>query len=158
MRRLTILLILISASLLSPAPSGAQTVSECLVDRVIDGDTVVLNCESRRVIVRLIGVDTPETVHPRKPVEPDGPAATRFLKNLLSGERVRAQFAARPDKYRRALAYLYRADDALLINREIIRQGYGRVYTKSPFALRGEFIALEADARRHRRGLWAAGQ
>ena len=57
------------------------------VNRVVDGDTVRIDYQGEDVSVRLIGVDTPETVHPRRPVEPFGPEATQFLIALLARER-----------------------------------------------------------------------
>jgi micrococcal nuclease len=86
------------------------------------------------VKARLIGVDTPETVHPSKPVEHYGREASLFLTNLLKGESVYAVYdQERTDRYGRTLAYLFRAPDGLFVNAEIIRQGYGHAYTRFPF-------------------------
>ena len=83
----------------------------------------------------MVGVDTPETVHPQKPVEYYGREASMFLTNLLTGEEVYVK--RHPEnatgKYGRTLLYLYRAPDGLFVNLEIIRQGYGRAYTVYPF-------------------------
>ena len=92
------------------------------VERVIDGDTVVLDGGER---VRLIGVDTPETVHPTKPVERFGREASEFTKSMAEGQRVRLEYESggdREDRYGRTLAYVYLGDGTLL-NREIIEQG-----------------------------------
>src|SRR5439155_26557732 len=92
------------------------------VVRVVDGDTIVLDGDEK---VRLIGVDTPETVHPRKPVERFGHDASAFTRRLLQGERVALGFdQQRTDRYGRTLAYVY-LTDGRLANEEIIRQGYG---------------------------------
>ena len=80
--------------------------------RVIDGDTVVVSLGGQETTVRLIGVDTPETVHPSKPVEACGKEASQFPRNLLKGESVYVRYeSAVPtqDKYDRTLAYLFRA-------------------------------------------------
>ncbi len=128
------------------------------VVRVIDGDTVVLLMDGKETKVRLIGVDTPETVHPSKPVEAYGKEASRFTENLLKGEAVYLDYEAGPsklDKYGRLLAYLYRAPDGLFINLEIVRQGYGHAYTKFPFKDMEVFRHYERRAREAEKGLWA---
>ena len=103
------------------------------VVRVVDGDTIIVG---NGIKVRLIGVDTPETVHPSKPVERYGKEASRFTDNLLKGEKV--YLVSDPggdkiDKYGRTLAHVYRAPDGLFVNAEIIRQGYGHAYTRFTF-------------------------
>jgi micrococcal nuclease len=75
--------------------------------KVVDGDTVKITYEGKETTVRLIGVDTPETVHPSKPVEAFGKEASNFTKNLLLGESIYLRFDGnRTDKYGRMLAYL----------------------------------------------------
>jgi len=129
----------------SPAISG-------IVQRVIDGDTIVV---SNVGTVRLIGVDTPETVDPRKPVEYFGREASAFTARIAAGKPVRLEFeGSRKDKYDRTLAYVYLADGRLL-NAELIRQGYAHAYTQFAFSKMEEFRALQRDAMEHRRGLWA---
>ncbi|MBM3329111.1 MAG: thermonuclease [Calditrichaeota bacterium] len=131
------------------------------VKRVIDGDTVVLQIEGREETVRLIGVDTPETVKPGTPMEPYGPEANRFTKNLLSGEEVLLEYErngkAGKDRFGRTLAYIYRSPDGLFVNSEIIRQGYGRLYRKEKSRLHREFEMSERAARRAGRGMWGIG-
>ena len=128
------------------------------VTRVVDGDTLVLDGGER---VRLIGVDTPETVHPRKPVQCFGTDASKFTKRLAQGQTVRLEFdqanahVLHRDKYQRTLAYVY-LSDGRLINREIILQGYGHAYTHYPFRYLEKFRAAEREARRNGRGLWGA--
>ena len=101
-----------------------------LVVRVIDGDTVVVLLDSILIKVRLIGIDTPETVHPRKPVEPYGPEASQFTSNLLIGEWVYLKYGnQKSDLYGRTLVYLFRVRDNLFVNLEIVRQGCGKVCT-----------------------------
>ena len=110
------------------------------VSRVVDGDTIVVVGQPTKtgiptITVRLIGVDTPETVHPSKPVEHYGKEASAFLTNLLKGEKVYLRPEGEKlakDKYGRALAYAYRAPDGLFVNAEIIRQGYGHAYMSAP--------------------------
>ena len=126
--------------------------------RVIDGDTVVLQKNGVDYKIRLIGVDTPETVHPLKPVEWYGKEASQFLRNLLRGESVYLAYetkTAELDRYGRVLAYLYRAPDSLFVNLEIVRQGYGHAYTQYPFKHMELFRSYERKAQEARKGLWS---
>jgi micrococcal nuclease len=121
------------------------------VKRVIDGDTILLANEER---VRLIGVDTPETKHPQKPVQRFGKEAHLFTKKMAEGKQVRLEYdQQRRDRYGRLLAYVYLLDGTSL-NAEIIKQGYGFAYTRFPFKYLDEFRQYEKEARENRRGLW----
>ena len=121
------------------------------VKRVVDGDTIVLENDER---VRLIGVDTPETVHPQKPVEYFGKEASAFTKKLCEGKSVRLEYDwQRKDKYGRTLAYVY-LEDGTFVNAEIIKQGYGHAYTQFPFKYLEEFRSYERSARENGVGLW----
>ena len=125
---------------------------------VIDGDTIKVEMAGETVTVRLIGVDTPETVHPSKPVEVFGKEASAFTRNLLLGEWVHFGYdTERTDKYGRTLAYVLRAPDGLFVNLEIVRQGYGHAYTQYPFKHMELFRAYERRAREIGKGLWADG-
>ena len=120
--------------------------------RVVDGDTIILSNNER---VRLIGVDTPETKHPQKPVEYFGKEATAFTNRMVGGKVVKLRYdQQRRDKYGRLLAYVYLVDGTFL-NAEIIKQGYGYAYTKFPFKYMEEFRQYEKEAREAKRGLWA---
>jgi len=124
------------------------------VTRIIDGDTIIVSDDIR---VRLIGVDTPETVHPQKPFEHYGKEASLFVTNLLKGEKVYligGNGVLGKDRYGRKLAFLYRYPDGLFVNAEIIRQGYGHAYIEYPFEYLEEFLQLERFARRAEKGLW----
>ncbi len=124
------------------------------VVEVVDGDTFKVQAGNRELTVRLIGVDTPETVHPSKPVEYYGKQASDFLKNLLQNQTVRLYFDERKtDSYGRVLAYVYLHDT--LVNVKMIQEGYGYAYTRFPFVRLDEFIAYEEEARTAGRGLWA---
>jgi micrococcal nuclease len=130
------------------------------VVRVVDGDTVVVLIDGKQTRVRLIGVDTPETMHPQKAVEAYGKEASQFTRNLLEGESVYLEYEAgvsKLDKYGRTLAYVYRVPDRLFINQEIIRQGYGHAYTKYPFKHLEAFRAQERAAQEAKKGLWGEG-
>jgi micrococcal nuclease len=128
------------------------------VAKVIDGDTLVL---SPNETVRLIGVDTPETKHPNKPVECFGPVASAFTKAMAEGKEVRLELDEvntrrdHKDPYGRTLAYVYLENGAFL-NLEIVRQGFGRAYTKFRFRYRDRFRNLERNAQENKLGLWSA--
>ena len=127
------------------------------VVRVIDGDTIVVRDIDKEIKVRLIGIDTPETVHPSKPVEHYGKEASRFTDNLLKGEKAYLVSDAegdKVDKYGRTLPHVYRYPDGLFVNAEIIRQGYGHAYTRFPFKYMEEFRHIERFAREAEKGLW----
>lgn len=126
------------------------------VKRVVDGDTIVLENGER---VRLIGVDTPETKHPKKAVEYFGKEASAFTKRMCQGKTVRLEFdqanthLGHKDKYGRTLAYIF-LDDGTFLNAEIVKQGYGFAYTRFPFRYLEEFRKNEREAREQGRGLW----
>lgn len=124
--------------------------------RIVDGDTVIIDYEGADTSVRLIGVDTPETVHPNKPEEEYGKEASMFLHNLLQGESVYLRFDVdKTDNFGRTLAYLYRVPDGLFVNLEIVRQGYGYAYTQYPFEQIDLFRHYVERARLTEKGLWA---
>lgn len=129
--------------------SGIKNARLCI--RVVDGDTIILDGKEK---VRLIGVDTPETVHPSKPVEYFGKEASAFTKRMVEGKRVKVEYDWQgTDKYGRTLAYIY-LEDGTFLNAEIVRQGYGHAYTKYPFKYMDEFRKYEREARENNRGLW----
>ena len=134
--------------LLVPVSAEAQR-----VERVVDGDTIIVSGVGR---VRLIGVDTPESVDPRRPVEFFGKEASAFTRRLVDGKRVRLEYDwERTDRYGRTLAYVHLPDGSF-VNAEIIKQGYGHAYTRFPFKYLDEFRRFQREARRAGRGLWGA--
>ena len=134
-----------------PREAARELSREYVVERVVDGDTIIVSGIGR---IRLIGVDTPETVDPRRPVEFFGREASAFTKRMLDGQRVRLEYDwERTDKYGRTLAYV-RLLDGTLLNAAIIRQGYGHAYTRFPFKYLDEFRGYEREAREAGRGLW----
>lgn len=152
---------------LEEGPASAVT----LVSRVVDGDTIEVRLGGRVEDVRLIGVDTPETVKPDTPVQCFGERASHFTKRRLTGRRVRLVFGAeRRDVYGRLLAYVYLAQPTLYVSKAVksrlryrffnptlVRRGLARSLTIPPndrFAPR--FRQLELGAARAGRGLWGA--
>lgn len=125
-----------------------------MVERVIDGDTLKLS-DGRKI--RLIGVDTPETVHPFKPVECYGKEASNFTKREIEGKLVLVvpdDLNNYKDKYGRDLAYIYRASDMFFLNMKLVSRGYARAYIRFPFTKKDEFILAEKYAKDHDLGLW----
>ena len=129
------------------------------VVRVVDGDTIVVKLDGENQSVRLIGIDTPETVRPNSPVEEFGREASAFTTNLLAGESVwlapdqGRQFQR--DALGRVLAHVYRVPDGLWVNLEVVRQGYGHANPDFPFRHEELFKAYESRARDAGKGLWA---
>lgn len=124
------------------------------VERVVDGDTIQVLYKGKKESVRLIGVDTPETVHPSKPVQPYGPEASAFTKEHLTGKDVGLEFdVEQRDKYGRLLAYVWLGNE--MFNRTLVREGYAQMATFPPNVRHvDEFKALQQEAREAHRGLW----
>ncbi len=126
-----------------------------VVERVVDGDTFIIAGGER---VRMIGVDTPETVKPGTAPQPYGKEASQYTETMLSGKKVRLEFdVAERDKYGRLLAYVY-LEDGTFVNEKLVSEGYARVMTVPPNVKYAErFLAAERKARQERRGLWGLG-
>jgi micrococcal nuclease len=149
------------ASAPSPTePTRHPVAANATVVRVVDGDTIRARLDGGgEEPVRLIGIDTPETKDPRKPVQCYGrEAAARTAALLPRGTRVRLErdVEAR-DRYGRLLAYVFRASDGLFVNLALAREGYAQVLTIPPnVAHAEEFVAAVREAREAGRGLWSA--
>ena len=128
------------------------------ITSVVDGDTVKVNINGAVETLRLIGMDTPETVDPRKPVQCFGKEASNKAKELLVGTKVRLEkdpTQGELDKYGRTLAYIYR-EDGLFYNKYMIEQGYAHEYTyNTPYKYKTEFKAAQKSAQENLRGLWS---
>lgn len=128
------------------------------VTSVVDGDTIKVNINGTVETLRLIGMDTPETVDPRKPVQCFGKEASNKAKELLVGTKVRLEKDSTQgelDKYGRTLAYIYR-EDGLFYNKYMIEQGYAHEYTyNTPYKYQVEFKAAQKSAQENLRGLWS---
>jgi micrococcal nuclease len=135
---------------------SAPRSAAALVTRVVDGDTIEVQIGGEIDDVRLIGVDTPETVDPDSPVQCFGPRASHYAHRLLDGRRVRLVFGVeRRDAYGRLLAYAYIGHR--FVNAELVRRGLARTLSIPPNTLHRElFERLELAAGRGGRGLWGA--
>lgn len=130
------------------------------VTSVSDGDTITVDMNGSEEIVRFIGIDTPETQDPRKPVQCYGHEASNYTKDLLRGKSVRLQadpLDTNRDRYGRLLRYIYLADGTLL-EEKLLNEGYALAYTAFPFEKASEFEAYEQTARTAGKGLWSACQ
>ena len=132
-----------------------------MVVNTVDGDTVDVSIVNPpeglrpRERIRLIGVDTPETVHPLKKVERFGKESSNFTRNgLLEKEVFLALDWQLWDAYGRLLAYVCLPNGSCF-NAQLIEEGYGHAYTVYPFQFLEEFRELEQRARAEGRGLWA---
>ena len=128
------------------------------VTKVVDGDTVAVNINGKNATIRLIGLDTPETVDPRKLVQCFGKEASARAKEILAGKRVRLEMdglQGQLDKYGRLLAYVF-LEGGALFNKLMIAEGYGHEYTYHlPYKYQKEFKEAEKTARENQKGLWA---
>jgi len=129
------------------------------VTKVTDGDTIHVEIGGGDETVRLIGIDTPESVDPRTPVECFGKEAAAHLAELIpvgTDVRLVRDVEAR-DRYGRLLAYVYRASDDLFVNLAMARDGYAAQATFPPNVAHVEDITRAvAEARDAGRGLWSA--
>jgi endonuclease YncB( thermonuclease family) len=137
-----------------PDPPKGAVAAE--VQRVVDGDTFVASVNGRRERVRVIGVDTPESVDPNRPDEPFGEEASNFAKHHLDGRTVRMAGDAEPrDRYGRMLAYVWLGDGTFW-NALLAAEGYAQQLTIPPNVTYADlFRRLVGEARRENRGLWA---
>lgn len=140
---------------LHPSPLTYGTVS-----RVIDGDTVIVSGDGRSQDVRVLGIDTPETVDPRKPVGCYGPQASAFTKHLLTGRRVRLEYDRQlHDRYGRFLAYVYLEEPRgeMFVDARLVQLGYARILSIPPNTRHAALLAqLQQQAALAGRGLWSA--
>lgn len=149
-----------SASLSSSAspsasvqPTGALV--QAVVKRVIDGDTIELTDGKK---VRYIGMDTPETVHPEKPVQCFGKEASEENKRLVEGQTIRLEKdVSETDRYGRLLRYVYL--DGIMVNDTLVRQGFAYASTYPPdVKYQDQFSTAQKEARENMRGLWKSCQ
>jgi micrococcal nuclease len=132
------------------------------VARVIDGDTLDLDVPDgpkSTTRVRLWGVDTPETKHPRKGVQHFGPEAEAFTRNRCLGRTVTVQLVRgrTRDRYKRLLAYVILPDGTML-NRKLVELGYGYADPRYDHPYLAQFRQLQQEARSAGRGLWEAAR
>ena len=128
------------------------------VTKVVDGDTIWVDNNGQRLKIRMIGLDTPETVDPRKPVQCFGREASAQAKAILSGQLVYLEIDPSQDtidRHGRTLGYLW-TSSGRLFNLDMIADGYAYEYTYDlPYRYQADFKAAEADASANDHGLWS---
>ena len=154
-----VLLVVVALLVVRPWEGGGDAgpaAATVRVLRVVDGDTIEIGLDGGREDLRLIGIDTPETVKPDTPVQCYGPRASAFTHGLLENRTVRVVFGVeRRDVYGRLLGYVRLGDR--LVNAMLVRRGLARTLTIPPNdRLAPLFDRLELEAARAGRGLWAA--
>lgn len=153
----------LSQSVLSPTPSSnsavlSSTKQGSKVIKVVDGDTIKVEINDKKETVRLIGIDSPETVDPRKPVQCFGKEASDKAKEVLNDQFItleKDETQGERDKYGRLLRYIF-LDDDTNFNKLMIDEGFAHEYTyRIPYKYQKEFKQAEKEAREAKRGLWA---
>jgi len=156
--------VLSSQTAMTPTPIHTAAyvtgvVTNAHVRKVVDGDTIEVDLNGQKETIRMIGINTPETVDPRKPVECFGKEASNKGKEVLTGHDVRLE--ADPtqtdrDKYNRLLRYVFR-DDGLFYNQFMVEQGYAYEYTyDAPYQYQKVFKDAQTEAETNGRGLWSS--
>ncbi len=144
----------VSASATASA-SGGDYDKTVTVSRVVDGDTVEISPAVGGINdVRLIGIDTPETVDPSEEVEPYGPEASTFATEELTGQSVGLEFGVeRTDQYDRLLAYVYVGEE--MFNEILVEEGYAQAYPYEPDTeYEDRFAAAQEEAKAPALGIW----
>lgn len=127
------------------------------VVRVVDGDTIIVDIDGDETRVRLIGIDTPESVHPDDTLNSErGKTASDFTSELLTGKQVYLEYGEeKTDKYGRTLAYVFLSDKTM-VEEELLRSGMAEVLTIEPNSKYASFFEkLEAEAQRNKSGFWS---
>ncbi|MBR4196367.1 MAG: thermonuclease family protein [Synergistaceae bacterium] len=146
--------------------SGNQDFVQAVIVRAVDGDTAVVKVDGQERRVRFLGVDTPETVHPNKPVQFFGKEASNFTKESLNGRRVWLEYDANPqDRYGRHLAYIWLNNPKTInessirgnmFNAKLLLGGYAKVMIIKPNKrYESEFRKFQEEARNKKLGVWS---
>ena len=136
---------------------NAQSLVRARVTQVIDGDTISVRfSDGHEETIRLLGIDTPETHHPNKPVECFGPEAEQFTRSQLDGRSIELEYdVERKDKYGRTLAYIYVRRERF--NDQLVRRGFARILNISPNTkYASELLGHELRAKKSGEGLWGS--
>lgn len=142
-------------------PAIAQARAEAKLLKVIDGDTLSVSLNGKTETIRIIGIDTHETVDPRKPVQCFGQEASRHAKLYFEDTDRKVWLEADPtqgdrDKYQRLLRYVFTDDDTVDFGKVMILLGYASEYTYDlPYKYQTIYKQAEKEAREGKKGLWA---
>ena len=147
-------------TIISTEESNESNLNLYNVVRVVDGDTIIINKDGAETKVRLIGVDTPESVatgnNAYKNCE-EGKIASEFTKSLLNGVSVSLEYDVSPqDKYGRDLCYVY-LEDGKMLNELLLEKGYARLMTVPPnVKYVDEFTKIQKTAQEMSEGFWSS--
>jgi micrococcal nuclease len=136
-------------------PDSNMKYIDALVTNVVDGDTIHVLIHNKKETVRFVLVNTPETKHPNKPIEPYGPEASQFVKDLLEGKEVKLeQDVSATDRYGRLLMYVWLNDR--MVNEILLEKGLARVAVFPPNVKYVEpFRAVQKKAQEAKLGIWS---
>ena len=127
------------------------------VVRVVDGDTIIVDIDGAETRVRIIGIDTPESVHPDDTLNSErGKVASDYTSALLTGKQVYLEYGEeKTDKYGRTLAYVFLSDKTM-IEAELLKNGMAEVMTIEPNSKYASYFeCIEDEAKRNRSGFWS---
>jgi micrococcal nuclease len=129
------------------------------VIRIVDGDTFVVSLSGKEDKVRMLGINTPESVAKNRPDECFGKEASLKTKELLLGQNVLLEFditKPKKDEYGRLLIYVFR-EDGLFVSEELIKIGFAYEYTynREKYKYQKDFKEAEAYAKKNKLGLWS---
>lgn len=152
--------VIVTPTTSSQAVEGASTGRQIAqVVKVVDGDTIEVELGGVREKIRIIGLDTPETVDPRKEVQCFGKEASNFAKENLAGKTVYLESdrtQANRDKYKRLLRFLFLNEGSLDFGKLMILEGFGHEYTYDiPYKYQKEYRQAQVEAQTAKKGLWA---
>lgn len=158
MKRISVITSIIFVLLLSGCGELSSEEQEAAFVRAVDGDTLIANIDGTEEYVRLLLVDTPETKHPKRSVQPFGPEASQLMKTTFSpSDPIEIEYGTeKRDKYDRILAYIY-TEDGQLYNEMLLKEGLARVaYVYPPNDKYVErFRDIEAEAQEKKLGIWS---
>lgn len=130
------------------------------VERVVDGDTIVVLIQDERTKIRLIGIDTPESVHSdaSKNTE-EGKQVSKWLVDLLEDGQVYLEYdVSQKDRFGRTLAYVYLSDKETMVNRLLLEKGYAKTMNIKPNCkYADEFKEIQNKAKESKEGFWKTG-
>lgn len=138
---------------LSPELAGAYDIV-----RVVDGDTIIVDIDGEETRVRLIGIDTPESVNPNAAKNTEmGEIASAYTKELLSHKTVYLEYDIdKTDDYDRTLAYVYLSDGVTMVNALLMENGYASIMTIQPNSKYADtFYELQKEAQKEKIGIWS---
>lgn len=134
-----------------------QKLTEINVTKVVDGDTFYgTDSLGTDIKFRLIGMDCPESRHPRKPKQPFSKEATALMKELISGKKVMVEYdVQKRGPYQRDLVYVF-LEDGMHVNAELVKRGMARAATYPPNVKYEDlFYRLQVEAREDSIGMWS---